>query len=131
MPTRPTWAEVSLHKLTHNFQLIRDFVAPHATVCAVVKCDAYGHGAVECAGALEGAGAKWFGVTCADEGIELRRAGVAGRILLMSGIWHGEGEAVVEHELTPAVWNTEQITELNAAAEKRGRSEFPIHVEVD
>jgi len=131
MPTRPTWAEVSLHNLTHNFRLIRDFVAPHATVCAVVKCDAYGHGAVECARTLESAGAKWFGVTCADEGIELRRAGVAGRILLMSGIGRGEGEAVVEHNLTPAVWSTEQIAELNAAADQLGRSQFAVHVEVD
>jgi alanine racemase len=131
MPTRPVWAEVSLAALTHNFRLIRDFVAPSATVCAVVKCNAYGHGAVECARALENAGAKWFGVTCADEGIELRRAGIVGRILLMSGIWRGEAEAVVEHDLTPAVWSVEQVVELNIAAEKLGRNAFPIHVEVD
>src|SRR5207253_4843864 len=93
--------------LVNNYKLIRDFVAPHATVCAVVKCDAYGHGAIECARALEVAGASWFGVTSADEGIELRQAGIAGRILLMSGIWRGEGEAVVEHKLTPAVWSAE------------------------
>jgi alanine racemase len=131
MPTRPTWAEVSLNNLTHNFRLILDFVAPHATVCAVVKCNAYGHGAVECASALESAGAKWLGVTCTDEGVELRRAGITARILLMSGIWRGEGGAVVEHNLTPAVWNVEQIAELNAAAGKFGRLDFPIHVEVD
>lgn len=131
MPTRPTWAEVSLNNLTHNFRLIRDFVAPHATVCAVVKCDAYGHGAAECARALEKAGAKWFGVTCADEGIELRQAGILGRILLMSGIWRGQAEAVVEHNLTPAIWSVEQIAELNIAAERLGKQAFPVHVEVD
>ena len=131
MPTRPTWAEVSLPTLVNNYKLIRDFVAPHATVCAVVKCDAYGHGAIECARALEVAGASWFGVTSADEGIELRRAGIAGRILLMSGIWRGEGEAVVEHSLTPAVWSAEQISEMNNAAEKLRRERFPVHIEVD
>jgi alanine racemase len=131
MPTRPTWVEVSLPNLVHNFSLIRDRVAPHATVCAVVKCDAYGHGAPECARALEQAGAKWFGVTCADEGIDLRRAGISGRILLMSGIWRGEAEAAVEHELTPAVWSPEQIAELNSAAQKRGKSSVPVHIEVD
>ena len=131
MPTRPTWAEVSLPTLLNNYKLIRDFVAPHATVCAVVKCDAYGHGAAECARVLEAAGAKWFGVTSADEGIELRRAGIAGRILLMSGIWRGEGEAVVEHDLTAAVWSEEQIAELNRAAEKARRERFPVHIEVD
>jgi alanine racemase len=93
--TRPTWAEVSLPALLHNFGLIRDFVTPQAEVCAVVKCDAYGHGAVECARALESAGAKWFGVTSTDEGIQLRNAGIGGRILLMSGMCAGEGDAVV------------------------------------
>ena len=131
MPTRPAWAEVSLSALTHNFRLIRDFVAPHATVCAVVKCDAYGHGAVECGRALEKAGAEWFGVTSTDEGMQLREAGITGRILLMSGIWRGEAQAVIEHNLTPAVWSAEQISELNAAAEKRGKTGFPVHLEVD
>jgi len=131
MPTRPTWAEVSLPTLVTNYKLIRDYVASQATVCAVVKCDAYGHGATECARALEAAGASWFGVTSADEGVELRRAGVAGRILLMSGIWRGEGEAVVEHSLTPAVWSADQISEVNNAAEKQRKDRFPVHIEVD
>jgi alanine racemase len=122
---------VSLPALRRNFQLISDFVSPHATICAVVKCDAYGHGAVECARALEASGAKWLGVTSADEGIELRLAGISGRILLMSGIWRGEAEAVVEHNLTPAVWSEEQVAALNDAAEKLGRQAFPVHVEVD
>src|SRR3954463_5048953 len=131
MPTRPTWAEVSLPALVHNFALIRDFVAPHATVCAVVKCDAYGHGAIECTRALEKAGAKWFGVTCTDEGLQLRRAGVTGRILLMSGMWHGEADAIIEHDLTPALWSAEQIAELNAAEVKFRKAAFPVHVELD
>jgi alanine racemase len=131
MPTRPTWAEVSLPALIHNFALIRDFVAPHATVCAVVKCDAYGHGAVQCARALQSAGAKWFGVTCTDEGLQLRRAGITSRILLMSGMCHGDADAIIEHDLTPAVWSAEQIGELNAAAEKFHKTAFPLHVELD
>lgn len=129
--TRPTWAEVSLPALIHNFGLIRDFAAPHAEVCAVVKCDAYGHGAVECARALERAGAKWFGVTSADEGIQLRNAGIDGRILLMSGMCAGEAGTIVERSLTPAVWRAEQVMELNAAAEAHGQGAFPIHIETD
>lgn len=129
--TRPNWAEVSLPALVHNFELIRDFVAPDASVCAVVKCDAYGHGAVECAKALEKAGASWFGVTSTDEGTELRRAGIIGRILLMSGMWKGDGQAVVEHSLTPAVWSGEQVAELNSASDSASQKSFPIHIEVD
>jgi alanine racemase len=131
MSTRPTWVDVSLGALTHNFRLIRDFVAPHATVCAVVKCDAYGHGAAACALSLERDGAEWLGVTSADEGIALRQAGVCARILLMSGIWRGEAEAVVENHLTPAVWSSEQISDLQMAAERLGKSSFPVHIEVD
>lgn len=131
MYSRPTWAEISLSALRHNFELIRDFVAPYATVCVVVKCDAYGHGAIECALALQQNGAKWFGVTCADEGIALRCAGISGRILLMGGMWRGEAESIVEHDLTPAVWNEEQVESLNGAAERVGKKLFPLHVEVD
>jgi len=131
MPTRPIWAEVSLPTLIHNYHLIRDFVAPHATVCAVVKCNAYGHGAVPCARALEAEGVSWFGVTSADEGIELRQAAVTGRILLMSGIARGEAEVAVAHNLTPAVWSAEQISEVNSAAQKLQRNAFPVHIEVD
>ena len=131
MPSRPTWVEVSLPNLVHNFSLIRDYTAEHATVCAIVKCDAYGHGAPQCAHALEEAGAKWFGVTCVDEGVDLRRAGIASRILLMSGIWRGEAEMAVEYNLTPAVWSAEQIAELNSVAEKLGKSSVPVHIEVD
>src|SRR5213075_1877083 len=118
MPTRPTWAEVSLPTLVNNYKLIRDFVAPHATVCAVVKADAYGHGAVECARALEKEGALWFGVTSTEEGMALRRGGITSRILLLTGFWRGEEDAVVQHDLTPAVWEWWHIELLEDAAER-------------
>jgi alanine racemase len=61
--TRPTWAEVSLRALRNNFRKVQGFVGTNVQVCAVVKADAYGHGAERCALALEAEGAKWFGVT--------------------------------------------------------------------
>ena len=70
--TRPTWAEVSLGKLRRNFCTLRNYVGPRVTICAVVKAYAYGHGAVECAKALEEEGATWLGVTSLDEAIPLR-----------------------------------------------------------
>ncbi len=63
---RPTWAEVSLSALQHNFRTLQDHVGPHAIVCAVVKADAYGHGSVECARALQQVGCEWFGVSSPD-----------------------------------------------------------------
>ena len=74
--TRPTWAEVSLTSLRQNFCAVAKHTGAGVTVCAVVKADAYGHGAVECARALEAEGAKWLGVTSLDEAIPLRDAGI-------------------------------------------------------
>jgi alanine racemase len=132
---RPTWAEISVTALRHNFRTILDHVAPNATVCAVVKADAYGHGAAECAKALEAEGASWFGVTGPDEGIRLRQAGITSQILLLSGFWRGEEEAVVEHDLTPAIWDWEHIELLEGALEKfrkgKRKSQFPVHLKVD
>ena len=75
--TRPTWAEVSLATLRQNFRTVQKHVGANVTVCAVVKADAYGHGAVECSHALEAEGARWLGVTSLDEAIPLREAGIA------------------------------------------------------
>ena len=115
---RPTWAEVSLPTLRQNFRAVRDRVAPAAAVCAVVKAHAYGHGAVECARALEQEGARWFGVTSTDEGLALRDGSITGRILLMTGFWRGDEELVLENDLTPAVWQREHVERLEQAAER-------------
>ena len=131
MKTRPTWVEISLTALQNNFATLRDYCSPEATVCCVVKADAYGHGAVECARALEKEGAMWFGVTSTDEGVELRNAGITGRILLMTGFWRGEEELVVKHDLTPTVWEWWHIELLEDAAERLGHATVPVHVKVD
>jgi alanine racemase len=131
---RPTWADVSLTALRHNFRTIQQYVAPDASVCAVVKADAYGHGAVECARALEAEGALWFGVSCVDEGIELREAGISGRILLLSGFWRGDEEYVIRYDLTPAVWEWWHIELLEDAAtrlRKRAFEGIPVHLKID
>src|SRR5205085_4610453 len=125
---------ISLSTLRHNFRTIQDYVAPGATVCAIVKADAYGHGAAACAKALEEEGALWFGVSCAEEGTLLRQAGITGRILLASGFWRGEEEAVIEHDLTPAVWDWDHIELLENAAIKMKRARnhpVPVHLKVD
>ena len=131
---RPTWAEISLPALRHNFRTLQQFVAPNATVCAVVKADAYGHGAAECARALEKEGATWFGVTSTEEGLQLRQAGITSRILLLAGFWRGEEEAILEYDLTPAVWDRSHIELLENAAkrmEKGKRLIVPVHLKVD
>src|SRR5438270_24188 len=133
---RPTWAEVSVTALQHNFRTIAAYVEPEATVCAVVKGDAYGHGAVECARALEQVGCLWFGVSSADEGMRLRNSGISARILLMSGFWRSEEQDVIAHNLTPAVWDWGHIELLEDAARQMHASGkeppvVPVHLKVD
>jgi alanine racemase len=128
--TRPTWAEVSLGALRQNFRAVQRHIGDGVNVCAVVKADAYGHGAVECSRALADEGARWFGVTSLDEAIPLREAGIHGRILLMTGFWRGEEEEIVRLELTPTVWEVEQIELLEKAASAFG-VRHPVHLKVD
>ena len=129
--TRPTWAEVSLSTLRENYRTVAEYVGDGVTVCAVVKADAYGHGAVECASALEQEGATWLGVTSLDEAIPLREEGIATRILLMTGFWRGEEEEIVRLSLTPTVWQIDQIELLERAAARLDVSQQPIHLKVD
>jgi alanine racemase len=129
--TRPTWAEVSLTTLRQNFRTVQKHVGANVTVCAVVKADAYGHGAVECSRALEAEGARWLGVTSLDEAIPLREAGVGANILLMTGFWRGEEGEIIRLHLTPTVWEPWHIESLDRAAAALGRAQHPVHLKVD
>jgi alanine racemase len=129
--TRPTWADVSLSTLRQNFRTVQKHVGAAVTVCAVVKADAYGHGAVECSRALQGEGAKWLGVTSLDEAIPLRDAGIQSNILLMTGFWRGEEAEIIRLQLTPTVWELWQVESLDKAAAGLGVSRHPVHLKVD
>ncbi|HYE24486.1 MAG TPA: alanine racemase [Clostridia bacterium] len=133
MHTRPNWAEVSLSALRHNFEAVKRHVSEDVTVCCVIKCDAYGHGVVCCARALEQAGAEWLGVTSVEEAIAVRDAGVKTRILIMTGFWRGEEQSVLRYGLTPAVATLEHLDALERAAESLGmpKHSVPVHLKVD
>ncbi len=125
-----TWAEVSLAALGENFHAIQKHVGKGVTICAVVKADGYGHGAIECARTLESEGASWLGVTDAAEGLALRGSGINARILLMTGIWRGEEDSIVAQNLTPTIWEHWHIESLERAARQRQRV-LPVHLKVD
>ncbi|MSY76881.1 MAG: alanine racemase, partial [Actinobacteria bacterium] len=95
---RWAWAEVNLDAIAHNVRLIREVVAPSA-VWAVVKADAYGHGAVPVARAALSAGAEGLCVALASEGVELRSAGLTAPILILSQSPSEEFDLVVSHQL--------------------------------
>jgi alanine racemase len=122
---------VSLSALRQNFRTAQKHVGTNVTVCAVVKADAYGHGAVECSRALEAEGARWLGVTSLDEAIPLRDAGLQSNILLMTGFWRGEESEIVRLRLTPTVWEAGHVEYLEKAAAALGVARHPVHLKVD
>lgn len=129
--SRPTWAEISLPNLIHNYRTIKQYLHQQSQLMAVVKANAYGHGAIECAQALEReANADWFGVALIEEGIELREAGITKPILCLTGFWRRQAEAIIAHQLTPVIHRFDQAEELNAAAKKNNRI-VDFHLKVD
>lgn len=127
---RPTWAEINLDNLIHNFRITRDAMGTGVAIMPAVKADAYGHGAVECARALAGAGAEWFGVALPEEGLTLRSAGITKPILLLGGFWEGQEEHIVAQRLTPAIFRLDLLDRLNRAARAAGKV-VDYHLKVD
>src|SRR5271163_3719745 len=112
---RPVWAEISLKAILHNLRVIRKHVGAQRKILAVVKSNAYGLGAVPIAKALQKAGTEWFGVTCANEGIELRESGIRKRILVLTGFWPGEEKRLLQNFLTPTVTRVDDLRHLERA----------------
>lgn len=133
---RPVWAEISLGAITKNLRVIRRQIGRGRKILAIVKANAYGHGAVPVTKALAKAGADWFGVTSVSEGAELRASGIRQPILVLSGFWPGEERNLIEHRLTPVITRIEQLPLLEravaaAARTRRLRGPYPIHLKID
>jgi len=127
---RPTIAEVSLAALRHNCREARRLAGDGTGVLAVVKADAYGHGAVAAGRAFLEAGAWGLGVSAVSEGVELRQAGIGGPVVVLGGAFPGEEPAVVAHDLDVAVWSLERGEVLARLAREAGR-EVRVHLKVD
>ena len=142
MPMRPCWVEISTHALEDNYRFLSSLAAGDAEslapgLLAMVKADAYGHSLALCAPAAVRAGARWLGVTSVEEGLAAREVCPEARVLLMSGCFPGQGEAVLEHGLTAVVWEPWQLDELEGAARAAGvtaglpAASIPVHLEID
>ncbi len=129
---RPVWAEISLKAILKNLKVIRRHIGPKPKILAVVKSNAYGLGAVPISKALQKAGVEWFGVTCANEGVELREAGIRKRILILTGFWPGEEKRLVQHGLTATVTRLDDLRHLERAAKAARKSgRVPFHLKIN
>src|SRR5579863_2826995 len=132
MPTRPCRAEIRTRSLEENYRFLMSLAAPHAELLAIVKADAYGHSLALCAPAAVRAGARWLGVTSVEEGAAARALCPDVRILVMGGIFPGQGMGLVKNRLTPVIWTVDQLEELAAAVREVKEAEpVPVHLEIE
>ena len=126
---RPTWVEISLSKLRRNYQRIRE-LAGARQVMAVIKADAYGHGAVPVARCLAECGVDWFGVATVEEALELRAAGIQQPMLLLGGLYMSDPAHLIEYRLTPSLSSTMRLDTYAECARRYGRP-IEFHLKVD
>ena len=105
--TRWAWVEIDRGALRRNFRAFRALTQPRERICCVIKADAYGHGAVECARVLSSAGADMFAVATVDEGVVLRDAGVTLPILVLSEPPVSAIGTLLAHDIIPSVYTVE------------------------
>jgi alanine racemase len=127
--SRPAWAEIDVAAVTHNTRVLSQLVRP-AQLCAVVKAHGYGHGAPAVARAALAGGAIGLAVALVDEGMELRRHGVRGPILLLSECGPDAVDDAMGHQLTPTLYSAEGIAAFSDAARQAGQRKS-VHFKVD
>jgi alanine racemase len=127
---RPCWLDVDLDAIADNVRALARHVGGGTRICAVVKAEAYGLGAVDVARAALAAGADRLAVARVDEATQLRRAGIRAPILLIAGFVHAEAEAIVRHDITATVVQARDGLALARAAGRLGRV-VDVHVKVD
>ncbi len=125
-----TWAEIDLGAIKHNIQAIKSLASPQTQVMAVVKANAYGHGALPVAKAALQAGATWLAVNRVNEGIALREAGVSARILVLGYCPPFQAADALCYKLTPTVTTLETVRALAERAADLPRP-FPVHLKID
>ena len=125
-----TWAEVSLDNISHNYRAIRAALPEGCRFLGVVKADAYGHGAVAVARLLESEGADYLAVSCLDEAMELRSAGITMPLLILGHTPSEYTETLIDNDITQTVSCLAKAQEFSARAAALGR-QLRIHIKID
>ena len=125
-----TWIEVNLNAIEHNLKAIKSKVGHETKILAIVKADAYGHGAVKVSQTLEQNGTDMLGVAFQGEGLELRKSNITIPILILNPVLSEQIEDVIQHSLSVTVNNLDIANEISVTAKKHHRN-IRIHVEID
>jgi alanine racemase len=124
------WADVDLAAYARNIAALERLTRPGTRLMAVVKADAYGHGAVPLSRQAVAAGADYLGVARIGEAIELREAGIDAPIVIFGRTPAALADLLIEQRLTPTVWSLEDSTTLSSRAVAAG-THLPVHIKVD
>jgi alanine racemase len=130
MYERPVWIEVDLTAIAHNVREIRSLLSVNTQLCAVVKADAYGHGAIPVAKTVLEAGADQLAVAILSEGIELRRAGINAPILILGYTPAVQASQVVTNRLSQTIFSWQMAKNLSDAATFLGEK-VKVHIKID
>ena len=123
------WVEIDLAALADNVRQIKSILSLHTQMLAVVKADAYGHGAIKVAQTVLQSGASWLGVATIPEGIELREAGIAAPILILGATQTPEQISAIAHwQLQPTLYSFKQALMFS---ELTGSNPIPVHIKLD
>ena len=127
------WVEIDLSALAHNVRQIQGLLAPQIEIMAVVKADAYGHGAIDIARTAIAEGVEWLAVATVTEGIELRTAGICAPILILGAVNSDvQVQAIVKWSLQPTICTIEQATLISKAIAKlQPNPSLPVHLNLD
>ena len=125
-----TTLEVNLNALVDNLNHYRSFMKPETKLVCMIKADGYGAGAVEIAKTLQDHRVDYLAVAVADEGVELRRAGITANIMIMNPEMTAF-KTMFDYDLEPEVYSFRLLDALRHAARKEGITGYPIHIKLD
>ena len=125
-----TVLEINLNAIVHNLKAYQNFLHPSTKVMAMVKAFAYGSGGAEIAGILQYHRVDYLGVAYADEGVELRKAGIHLPVMIMNPE-ESTFDAIVENDLEPDIYSFELLHQFSAYLERLGLQQYPVHIEIE
>jgi alanine racemase len=130
---RPTWADIDLKAIEHNYIQVKRMVGKDVMIMAVVKANAYGHGTVEISQVLEGMGVNYLGVATTDEAVRLRDHGIKIPVLILGSILPEEVKIAKDRDITITLCNHEILNEIKSLAkcEEPGEPKIKVHIKVD
>ncbi|MFH1541369.1 MAG: alanine racemase [Elusimicrobiota bacterium] len=128
---RPTYAEINLENIKYNVGIIKKFIGGDVEILAVIKADAYGHGAIKVAKALENTAVKIFGVATIEEGIELRTSGIKKDILILGSVYpFSNFSEIIKYNLIPTIASISGIEFFNKFAKYKNKK-LPLHLKIE